>query len=115
MMPSKIENWTIIVDLNNVGLTQIPKNLLQSVITSMQRNYRGRLFRMFAVNVHWLVRGLWQIAKNLVDEFTLTKMNMLGYEFKDNILQVIDAGNLEAKYGGSLPNKEIEFFPPELI
>lgn len=63
MIPAHIENWTVIVDLNNVGITQIPKGLLQSVIQSMQKNYRGRLFKFYAVNVHWLVRGLWKIAQ----------------------------------------------------
>ena len=85
MVPSKVENWTCIIDLNNVGLTQIPKSLLQSMISSMQRNYRGRMFRLYAVNVHWLVRGLWTIAKNMVDEFTLTKMNMLGSDIKSTV------------------------------
>lgn len=28
MIPSRIENSTVIVDMNNVGLTQIPKTLL---------------------------------------------------------------------------------------
>ena len=52
----------------------------------MQKNYRGRLFRFYAVNVHWLVRGLWKVAQQLVDEFTLAKMHMLGGNFKDNLL-----------------------------
>ena len=51
----------------------------------MQSNYRGRMFRLYAVNVHWLVRGLWSIAKNMVDEFTLTKMNMLGSDIKSTV------------------------------
>ena len=28
LLPGVIENWTVIVDMNNVGLTQIPKTLL---------------------------------------------------------------------------------------
>ena len=28
LIPGKIENWTAIIDMNNVGLTQIPKSLL---------------------------------------------------------------------------------------
>jgi len=52
----------------------------------MQRNYRGRLFRLFFVNVHWLVRGIWAVAKNLVDEFTLTKMKMLGSGIKEEVI-----------------------------
>jgi CRAL/TRIO domain len=44
----------------------------------MGRNYRGRLFRLFAVQVAWLVRGLWKVAKTMIDEFTVTKINIYG-------------------------------------
>lgn len=79
----------------------------------MQKNYRGRLFRFFAVNTHWLLRGLWTIATKIVDEFTLTKMKYLGNNFHEEVHKVIDPENLEEKYGGKLPNKEKDFFPPE--
>jgi len=35
MIPSRIEDWTIILDLNNVGVTQIPKSLLSAVMGSL--------------------------------------------------------------------------------
>jgi len=35
MVPSKIENFFIILDFNNVGMTQIPKSLLQAMIQTM--------------------------------------------------------------------------------
>lgn len=70
MIPAKIECWTIILDLNNVGLTQLPKSLLKGIISAMQKNFRGRLFRMFAIHVTWLVRGLMNIVRLWADEFT---------------------------------------------
>ena len=81
----------------------------------MQTKYRGRAFRLFAVNVHWLLRGLWQVAKAMLDEFTLSKMHMHGGDFKENVMKIIDEKNLEEKYGGKLPNKTSNFFPPEMI
>ena len=29
------------------------------------------MFRIFAINMHWLVRGVWKVAKGLLDEFTI--------------------------------------------
>jgi hypothetical protein len=81
----------------------------------MQRNFRGRMFRMFIVNANWLVRGLWSIAKTVVDEFTLTKMNLHSDDFKPNVLKFVDPSSLETKYGGTIPDKETNFFPPEMI
>jgi len=68
----------VILDLTNVGLTQVPKSLLQGIISSMGKNYRGRMFRLFAVDVAWLVRGLWKIVKPMLDEFTASKINIYG-------------------------------------
>lgn len=81
----------------------------------MQKNFRGRLFRMFAINVTWLVRGVINIAKKWADEFTQAKVHCLGGDFQRHLLEIIDEQNLEAKFGGKLSNKVSDFFPPELI
>jgi CRAL/TRIO domain len=115
-LPSTIEGWTVILDFTNVGITQIPKTLLQGLITAMSRNYRGRMFRMFMVHVGWLVRGLYKVVRPMLDEFTATKINIYGdNDFEQDILKVVDAKNLEKKYGGELPDKIGDYFPPELI
>eukprot|EP00347_Sterkiella_histriomuscorum_P002775 403366847 len=115
MYPSRIENWNVIVDLNNVGLTQIPQKLLKNMIAAMQRNYRGRMFKLYAINTHWLVRGLFKIAKSMLDEFTLSKINVLSTDFQASLLQTIDKSCLEQQYGGTLPNKTANYFPPEML
>lgn len=58
------------------------------------------MYKLFAVNVHWLVRGFWKVAQQWVDEFTLSKINVLGGEFEQEILKVVPADQLEKKYGG---------------
>lgn len=60
----------------------------------------------------WLVRGLWKVARQLLDEFTTSKINIYGSDFEADILKVVDEANLEIKYGGKLPNKEGDYFPP---
>ena len=74
------------------------------------------MFRLFAVYVAWLVKGLWSVARSLIDEFTATKINIYGSDgFKEDILKIIDEKNLEEKFGGKLPNKRDNFFPPEML
>jgi hypothetical protein len=36
------------------------------------------MFRLFAVDVAWLVRGLWKIVRPMLDEFTASKINIYG-------------------------------------
>ena len=86
------------------------------MIAAMSKNYRGRMFRMFAVHVAWLVRGLWKIVRPLLDEFTASKINIYGgSDFEADMQKVIDPSKLEKKFGGQLPNKESNFFPPEFV
>ena len=62
----------------------------------MGKNYSGRLFRLFAVHMAWLVRGLWKVARALIDEFTSTKINIYGSsDFEKDILKIVDAECLE--------------------
>jgi CRAL/TRIO domain len=77
-LPGQIEGWSVIIDFTNVGITQIPKTLLQGLISAMSKNYRGRMYRTFIVHVGWLVRGLWKVVRPMLDEFTATKINIYG-------------------------------------
>lgn len=85
------------------------------MISAMSRNYRGRMFRLFAVHTAWLVRGLYSIVRPMLDEFTTSKINIYGgSNFEQDILKIVPAENLEKKYGGSCPDKVDNFFPPTM-
>ena len=110
----RVENWTVIFDLNNVGASEIPKDHLKGVVRGMSANYRGRLYRFFSIHVNWLVRGLWKVAHKFVDEFTNRKLRIFGHnDYQQELHETCEPENLEVKYGGTLPNKEADFWPPQ--
>ena len=113
MIPGKIENWTCIFDLKNVGVTQIPKDEIQGLVRNMTRNYRGRLFRFYATDVTFIVRQLWKLAHRFVDEFTNKKLLIYGDDYKNDIKELIAPENLEKQYGGDLDTITSDFFPPK--
>ena len=112
MIPGSIESWTCIFDLKDVGVTEIPKDRIQPLVNNMTKNYRGRLFRFYATDVTWVVRQLWKLAHRFVDDFTNKKLLIYGDEYQEDIKELIDADNLEQRYGGNLPNLTSNFFPP---
>lgn len=61
----------------------------------MQKNYPGRLYRFYGINVGMLFRGVWAIAHQFVDDFTKMKMSVHGEDFAPEILKVVPAENLE--------------------
>lgn len=48
-----------------------------------------------------LFTALWTVAKPLLDEATVKKITILGYSYKDQLLEMIDAENLPSAYGGA--------------
>lgn len=114
MIPGKIENWTCIFDMKDVGITQMPTKHLQAIVKCMSAHYRGRLYRFFATDVTWLFRGVWKMAHKMVDEFTKQKLLIYGDEYRTDLHALVDPANLEQRYGGTLPDLAENFWPPQL-
>jgi len=113
MVPGKVESWTCICDMSNVGATQIPKDKVQGIVKMMSKNYRGRLFRFYATDVTFFVRTLWKFVHRFVDEFTNRKLLIFGDDYRPTLHKQVDLTSLEQKYGGKIPNVTENFFPPQ--
>mmetsp|Transcript_27062 Transcript_27062/g.26124 ORF Transcript_27062/g.26124 Transcript_27062/m.26124 type:complete len:82 (+) Transcript_27062:676-921(+) len=80
----------------------------------MARNYRGRLNKTHIINMPLVLRTLFALASKMMDEFTLQKQCICGKNYREEILKTISAENLEQKFGGILPNKKGNYFPPDM-
>jgi hypothetical protein len=85
MVAGKVESWTCICDMSNVGATQIPKDKVQGIVKMMSKGYRGRLFRFYATDVTFFVRTLWKFVHRFVDEFTNRKLLIFGDDYKSTL------------------------------
>lgn len=112
LVPGIVECWTMVVDLNNVGVTNIPLNNVKAIIANGSKFFRGRMFRQYTINASWVVRKAFGGISAFLDEFTQQKLNMLS-EAK-GLLAHVDNDCLEVKYGGRLPNISRDFFPPNM-
>ena len=61
-----------------------------------------------------MLSGSWYLVSCMLDDFTNQKINMLGTDFKRVLLEYIAPECLEERFGGTCPNKESGFFPPDL-
>jgi hypothetical protein len=68
----------------------------------MQKNYPGRLYRFFGIELGLLSRGFWAIAHRFVDDFTKKKITIYGdiESYRQPLLEIIPPENLEKKFGG---------------
>lgn len=113
MVPGKIENWISIFDMRDVGVTEIPQKHIQNLVKSMSKNYCGRMFKFFATDCNWLVRSLMFMVHQFVDEFTKRKLLTFAGDYHAQLHELVSVDNLEQKYGGRLPNKTANYWPPE--
>lgn len=80
----------------------------------MSKNYCGRMFKFFATDCNWLVRSMMWTVHQFVDEFTKRKLLTFADNYRADLHQIVAVEELEEKYGGKLPNKTQNFWPPEL-
>lgn len=114
MVPGKIENWTAIFDLRDVGVTELPSGHIQKMVGAMSKNYCGRMYKFFATDCNWLVRSMMYVVHKFVDEFTQRKLLTFSDDYRPALHELVSVESLEQKYGGKLPNKTNNFWPPQL-
>ena len=69
MAAGHIESWLLVIDMKDVGITQLPVTRMRGFLSSMQRRFRGRMFRTIAINSHWLLRAFWATLMSWMDPF----------------------------------------------
>jgi hypothetical protein len=114
MVPGKVENWTSIFDMRDVGVTELPSKHMQNLVKSMSKNYCGRMFKFFLTDCNWLVRSMMYMVHKFVDEFTRRKLLTFADDYQKDLHEIVSVENLEKKYGGKLDDKTGDFWPPQL-
>jgi hypothetical protein len=76
MIPGQVENWIVIYDLGNMGLTEIPMSALKEVIGTISANYGGRLYKLFVMNAPGTIYFAWQAVKAVLDPVTVEKVSI---------------------------------------
>ncbi|KAJ3208946.1 cytosolic factor, phosphatidylinositol/phosphatidylcholine transfer protein [Entophlyctis luteolus] len=98
-----IDKSCTIMDLKNVPIMQFNsiRKFLAQVTHIAQNYYPETLGSMFLINAPLVFQGVWKVVKGMLDENTVAKISILGASYQKELLQVIDAENLPAEYGGS--------------
>ena len=114
LIPGKIENWNIIVDCQELSITNIPWDL-KNVFSGIKGVYRCRLFKLFLLNLSPIFVFAWNIAKTLIGptvEAKATKVNNDEGKY-NNLFKNINRNQIEKKYGGEAENLEPGNYFPE--
>ena len=89
LLPGKVENWIIVIDLGGVALTKIPVKKVGAIITNGSSNFGARLFRNFNINASWTVRKSSQIFTAFIGDITKIKTQTFQDNYLSSLLQYI--------------------------
>ena len=96
LIPGRVENWIMIIDLNDVGMMNLPMKRIEAVGKMVQRHYAGRLFRQFVINMGFMLRKSSSLFLNFLDEASQLKINLHNDKtYKRELLKLIAPNNLE--------------------
>ncbi|KAF2299036.1 hypothetical protein GH714_030136 [Hevea brasiliensis] len=99
-----IASTTSILDVKGVGMSNFskPARCLFMEIQKIDSNYYPEtLNQLFIVNAGSGFRMLWKALRAFLDARTLAKIQVLGYNYQNNLLEAIDASNLPSFLGGN--------------
>jgi len=97
-----IKNAIAIIDLKGFGLTQFwgMKSLVRSSFQISQDYYPETMGRLLVINAPSSFTVIWGAVKPWLAKETVAKIDILGSDYKKELLEVIDEENLPAKFGG---------------
>jgi len=118
LLPGKVENWILIIDLSGIGLLNLPKESMGKAITCFSNNYRSRLCKMFVLNTSFVVKAMWMIAQSFMDPATQVKIRLTSDNTHPELLELVHPEQLLKEYGGNAVaprNSWPAYFPPGKI
>ncbi|TRY50144.1 SEC14/CRAL-TRIO lipid binding domain [Cryptosporidium tyzzeri] len=98
---NRVEQWRVIMDLQDVTFYNAPISLLKDIATNLQRNYRGYLAQMSFINAPIIFWGLWQAISLVLPQSTRDKITLCTSDYKSELLRWINPNQLEKKYHGT--------------
>merc|ERR1711957_505813 len=112
MVPGHVEQWIVVVDFSDTGYTEIAVSNIKSFVVSTQKLFKNYNVKTYIINSGWLIKKGYDVLSTFLEPVVRSKQVFLGSDYKQILKAEIGAENLEKKYGGLLPNKTENFFPP---
>ena len=112
LLPGQIENWILICDLKDVGISKLPQ--FKSILNSLSK-FRCRVFRNYILNMGVFIRAAASGVLSILGSNSAKKIIFVEKNKFEIMQEYIRKENLQIKYGGTAPDVvygEDNLFPP---
>jgi len=79
MCPGRVENWTIITDLNNLAVYKLQIKFLIRFLQTMQKHLKCRGRAFIALKVTFSIRMVWRTLSPFVDDRIKKKLSRFNH------------------------------------
>ncbi|KAF8322172.1 CRAL/TRIO domain-containing protein [Clavulina sp. PMI_390] len=101
----RILQFTIIADLDGLGIRQVPMDLIPWLGQTLIPNFPGVVGPAYVVNYSWTFNGVWQMAKQMLPQRAIDRIVFPSIsELSDHI----PSASLLQEYGGTLPSTKLK-------
>lgn len=107
-IPGIVENIVVLIDLKNLGISQVPVAALKSIYSVLSHHYIVRVFKFYIVNMSYMLSSLISVVKPILSDRQRQKLN-----FPKSVAECKEwcaLHQLEEDLGGTRP-KITTFFP----
>ena len=70
-LPGQVESWSIIYDLSEMSISDIPLTALKGILGKISLNYGGRLHKLWIVNAPSGITTTWKVVSTFLDDVTV--------------------------------------------
>lgn len=114
MVPGKIENYSTVIDFSGVKMTEIPFTSFAKMTIHIKDGYFARCITASFIHAPSVIQMASRFIFTFLSEFHTQSIGFFIDEYKPKFKKVFGLKNVQKKYGGKLPNKSKDFFPPVL-
>lgn len=93
-----------VVDLEGLGIGDIggdPFAFFRAASALCQQHYPERCAKTFLINCTRTFSFIWRMIKPFIDPITLSKIQVLGYDYQQTLLQELGPQNVPRMFGGT--------------
>jgi len=112
LIPGQIENWILICDLKDVGLSKMPQ--FKSILSSLTK-FRCRVIKNYILHLGGIIKVAAQSILSLMGSASAKKLVVVEKKNLEVMQELIRKDNLQQKYGGEAPDVtygDDNLFPP---